>query len=97
MDLFDTAPCLTREIIEDYRNAFNDLSTAYHIEKRYLNKHRDKKFLFNDELSLCFTGLSLQEAHWIHENYLAEHESYFRIHSSLEMFNALMERFPKFS
>ena len=52
MDLFDTAPCLTRDIIDDFRNQFNDLSTAYHIEKRYLNQHRDKKFLFTDELFL---------------------------------------------
>ena len=74
MDLFEMAPSLTREVIDDFRNQFNDLETAYHIEKRYLNQNKDKKFLFTDELSLVFTGLSLTEVYDIHARFLAEHE-----------------------
>lgn len=89
-DIFDHAPALTREVIDDFRNEFNTLETAYHNETRYLKKHRDKKFILSEELSLTFTGLKLNEVHEIHDKYLKEYDGYFRQFDSLEMFNALL-------
>ena len=89
-DIFESAPALTKDIINDFRNHFNTLETAYHLETRYLKKHRDRKFIFNDELSLTFTGLKLHEVHEIHATYLKEFDGYFRRFDSLEMFNALL-------
>ena len=95
-DIFEHAPALTREVIDDYRNEFNTLETAYHIETRYLKKHRDRKFIFNEESSLCFTGLKLNEVHAIHNTYLKQFDGYFRQFDSLEMFNALLYMVRKY-
>lgn len=95
MDIFDRAPALTREVIDDFRNEFNTLETAYHIETRYLKKHRDKRFLFTEELSLTFTGLKLNEVIEIHSKYLKDFDRYFRQYTSLEMFNALLKTVRK--
>ena len=92
-DLFDRAPSLTKEVIDDFRYQFNKLEEAYHVQQRYLRTTSDKKFLFNEELSYCFTGLKLHEIDFIYEKYLKEHDSCFRKFSSKEMLNALLLRF----
>ena len=90
-DLFEHAPSLTKDVINDYRNTFNDLETAYHVETRYLRRHRDCKFFFNEDITYTFTGLHLDEVHFIYDTYLKEMEgSRFRTLSVLETFNALL-------
>ena len=87
---------MTREVIDDFRNEFNTLETAYENETRYLKKHRDKKFILTEELSLTFTGLKLNEVREIHDKYLKEYDGYFRQFDSLEMFNALLWMVQKY-
>ena len=81
---------LTQEVIHDIRRDFINLNRAYTLDMLYYTRKLERKFIFNDDESKIFLGLSGPEFTYIYEKYLRPHEWRFRIFNGQEVFACLM-------